>query len=124
MKRVAKITGAVVVLLLIAVGALALLFDADQFRPRVEAALTKLLNRETHIGKLSLRILRQRVEADSLSIAEDPAFGNTPFIQAKSLGLEVGVWDLITSHRLNVRGIVIEDPAIALIQDAHGVWNY
>jgi AsmA protein len=124
MKRIAKIIGVVMVLLVAAAGAAALLFDADQFRPRVEAELTKTLNRQTRIGKLGLRLLRGRVDADSLSIAEDPAFGNTPFIQAKSFGLEVGLWDLIAARRLNVKGIVIDEPAISLIQNANGVWNY
>jgi AsmA protein len=124
MGRIAKIIGVVVVLIVVAVAAFALLFNADQFRPRVEAALTKALHRETHIGKLSLSILHGRVEADSLTIADDPAFGSTPFIQAKSVGLQVGVGDLILGHKLNVSGIVISEPVIALIQDAHGVWNY
>ncbi len=105
-------------------GLCALFFDADQFRPRVEAALTKALNRETHIGKLSLRVLRQRVDADSLSIAEDPAFGNTPFIQAKSFGLEVGALGSDSVAQTKYQRNRDRGPAIALIQDTHGVWNY
>ena len=62
--------------------------------------------------------------ANDLSIADDPAFSRTAFVQAKSLGIGVEVWPLIASRQLRVTGLTIEQPAIALLQAPNGDWNF
>ena len=124
MKRIVLIGGAVLVLLLLAVAALPFLIDPNTFRPMLESRLSQALGREVKLGELKLSILSGSVTANDLSIADDPAYSRTPFVQAKSLAIGVEVWPLIASRQLHVTGLTIEAPTIALIQSPNGEWNF
>ncbi len=116
--------GIVVALLLVIVLAIPFLINVNQFRPRLEAALTRALGREVKLGDLKLSILSGSVEASDLDIADDAAYSKTPFVRAKSLKVGVELEPLIFSKKLNVSGIEIQDPEIALVQSDAGVWNF
>ena len=110
----------------LAVIAAALVFfvDANRFRPTLESSLTEALHRNVKLGNLSLSIFSGSVEANDLEIAEDPSFGKVPFLRAKALRIGVELKPLIFSRQLNVTGITIEKPEIALLQTPAGKWNY
>ena len=116
--------GIVVALLLVIVLAIPLLINVNQFRPRLEAALTQALGREVKLGDLKLSLLSGSVEASDLDIADDAAYSKTPFIRAKSLKVGVELEPLLFSQKLNVTGIEIQEPDIALVQSDAGVWNF
>jgi len=124
MKRALRWLAIVVALLVLIALALPFLIDANQFRPRLEAALTQALAREVRLGDLKLSIFSGGVAAADLSIADDPEFSKTPFIQAKSLKVGVELQPLIFSKKLNVTGIEIDAPEIDLIQSGTGAWNF
>lgn len=110
-------------LILIAALALPFLIDPNQFRPMLETRLTQSLGRDVKLGDLRLSIWNGSVEASDLSIAEDPAFGKTPFLKASSFATQVDLMPLILSRQLHVKGISIVQPEIVLIQAANGNWN-
>ncbi len=91
MKRIAKWVGIVFLVLVVAVISLPFLINVDQFRPTLQADLSSALGREVTLGNLQLKILRGEVTADDLSVAEDPAFGKSAFLQAKSLHVGVQI---------------------------------
>lgn len=122
--RVVKYVGIAVVVLLLAVVAIPFFIDANQFRPRLEAALTDALGRPVKVGNLTVALWSGGVTAEDLSIADDPAYSRTPFLQAKSLKLSVELMPLIFSHALNVTGLTIDQPAIVLLQSPSGAWNF
>src|SRR5258706_14961205 len=124
MKHALRWIAIVVALLVLIALALPFLIDANQFRPRLEAALTQALAREVRLGDLKLSILSGGVAAADLTIADDPAFSKTPFIQAKSLKVGVELQPLIFSKKLNVTRVEIEGPEIDLIQSDTGTWNF
>jgi AsmA protein len=124
MKRALRWFAIVVTLLLLIALALPFLIDANQFRPRLEAALTQALARDVKLGDLKLSIFSGGVAAATLSIADDPAFSKAPFIQAQSLKVGVELQPLIFSKKLTVTGIEIENPEIDLIQSDTGTWNF
>lgn len=124
MKRALKVAAILVVLLLVVAVAIPFLVDVNQFRPLLEAKLTKALGREVKLGGVKLSIFSGSVEASDLSIADDPAFSKTPFLRASSLKAGVELMPLIMSRKLNVTGIIIEKPEIDLMQNAAGVWNF
>ena len=124
MKRAFRWLAILVALLLVIALALPFLIDANQFRPRLEAALTQALAREVKLGDLKLSILSGGVTASDLNIADDASYSRTPFIRAKSLKVGVELQPLIFSRKLNVTGIEIENPEIALVQSSAGVWNF
>jgi AsmA protein len=123
MKRVVYFVGGFVVLVLVIALALPFVIDPNQFRPLLETRLTQALGRDVKLGNLKLSILSGTVEADDLSIAEDPAYGKTPFLKASSLATQVELMPLIVSRQLNVKGITIDKPEFILIQSVKGNWN-
>ena len=122
--RILKYAGIAIVLLLLAVIAIPFLIDANQFRPRLESALSASLGRPVKVGNLTVALWSGGVTAEDLSIADDPAYNRNPFLQAKSLKLSVELTPLIFSHKLNVMGLTIEQPAIVLLQSPSGAWNF
>ena len=101
-----------------------LLVNANQFRPRLEAALTSALGRQVTLGDLSFSVLSGNVTTEDLSVADDPRFGAAPFIRAKSLKLGVDIWPLITARELTVTDLTIDDAEITLLQNSGGDWNF
>ena len=124
MKPVVKVAGIVVVLLIVIAIVLPLLVNVNSFRPQIESNLSSALGRPVKVGNLSLGIFSGSVQADQLSIADDPKFSNAPFIQAKTLRVGVELIPLIFSKRLNITKIVIARPEIILLRDRDGVWNF
>jgi AsmA protein len=124
MRRIFRWAGIVAALLLLVLLTAPFWINADDFRPLLEADLTKALGREVKLGDLKLAVFSGTVSASELSVADDPVFNRTPFVRAKSLNLEIEVWPLIFSHKLNVTGLTIDQPEIALIQAPSGDWNF
>src|SRR5579883_649889 len=122
--KLIRVLGIVVLALLVVIVAIPFFIDVNQFRPRLESELSTALGRPVTVGNLKLSIWNGTVAADDLSIADDPAFSKTPFLQAKSLGAGVELLPLLTSRKVNVTDITIDQPQISLSQHADGKWNY
>src|SRR5581483_5301480 len=123
-KKIVMIVGGVLALILIAVVALPFLIDVDRFRPTIETQLANALGRQVRIGHLRLSLLRGDVSADQISIADDPAFGSAPFVEAQSLGVGIELVPLITSRAVHVRSLTLKQPQVRLLRSASGTWNF
>ena len=119
--RFAVIAVAILVALLIS---LPFLINVNSFRPKIESEATSALGRKVTLGDLSLSILSGSVVVKDISIADDPAFSKSPFINAKSLKVGVELMPLIFSKQLNVTNITLEAPQIALLKTTSGKWNF
>jgi AsmA protein len=125
MKRGLKILAIVVVVLIVIVIALPFFIDANVFRPRLESDLAATLGRQVKVGNLSLSLFSGGVKADDISIADDPAFSNSPFVQAKSLAVGVQLIPLIFSKSLQVTDLTLNQPQISLVRSENGEkWNF
>ena len=124
MRRPVFILLIVAVVLLLGVLALPFLINANQFRPAIESELTKSLGRQVKIGDLKLGILSGTATATDLSVADDPSFSHTDFLHAKAVTLSIDLWQALFSRKLNVNGMNIDAPEIALIQAPSGLWNF
>ena len=124
MKRILKIAGIVIALIVVAVIALPFLINVNSFRPRLESELSKALGREVKVGNLGLSLLAGSVSAENLSIADDPTFSKDPFVTAKSLKVGVELMPLIMSKQLNVTELSLDTPEIHLLQAPSGKWNF
>src|SRR5574340_82717 len=124
MRRIACIAGVSLALLFVAILSLPFLISTDQFKPTLESTLSTALGRRVTIADLRLSVLSGGVTASRLAIADDAAFGNSPFLQAKSLKVRVELWPLIVSRKLNITGLTIDQPQVALLQSPSGRWNY
>ena len=123
-KRIVRWSAILVGLLLLVALALPLLINPNSFRPMLESNLSQAVGREVRLGDLKLAILSGGVSANDLSVADDPAFGKGPFLQAKSLGIGVELMPLIFSRELNVTSLRIDQPEVRLIQTPSGEWNF
>jgi AsmA protein len=123
-KNIWKIVGIVVAILIVVAIALPFLINVNSFRPEIESNLSSALGRPVKVGDLSLSILSGSVEANDLSIADDPKFSNSPFLQAKSLGVGVELMPLIFSKKLNVTHLIIKEPQVVILRNRDGVWNF
>jgi len=125
MKRIVKIAVIVVAILIVIVIAIPFFVNANSFRPKLETELTSTLGRTVKVGNLSLSVLSGSVEADTISIADDPQFSQTPFVQAKSLKVGVELMPLIFSKTLNVTELTLNQPEINLVRSENGEkWNF
>ena len=124
MKRIVVWAGIGLATVLVVLLALASLIDANTFRPMLESRMTFALGRAVKLGELNLALLSGGITANDLSIADDPAFSHSPFLRAKQLKLGVELAPLIFSRKLNVTGLTIEQPEIALVEAVPGVWNF
>jgi AsmA protein len=124
MKRILKIVGIVVAILVVILIAIPFLINVNSFRPKLEATASEALGRQVKVGNLSLSLLTGTVTADNIAIAEDPAFGTTPFVTAKSLKVGVEIMPLITSKELRVTDITLDQPEITLLKTSDGKWNF
>lgn len=124
MNRTLKIVGIVVAVLIVILIAIPFLINVNSFRPKIESTASESLGRKVTVGNLGLSLLTGSVTADNIAIAEDPAFGTSPFVTAKSLKVGVEIWPLITSKQLNVTEITLKEPQITLLKTAAGKWNF
>jgi AsmA protein len=125
MKRFLKILGIVIVVLIILAVAIPFFIDANTFRPKLESELTDALGRQVKVGNLSLSLLSGAVTADNISIADDPTFSKSPFVQAKSLKVGVEMMPLIFSRTLNVTNLTLDQPQISLVKSENAQqWNF
>jgi len=103
---------------------LPLLINVNSFRPKIESELSTALGRKVELGELSLSILGGKVSAANIRIADDPAFSKSPFLTAKSLNIGVELMPLIFSKQLNITGLTLDGPSIALLSGPNGKWNF
>lgn len=124
MRKALIVIGAIVLLLVLCAVAIPFLVNADTFRPRVQAMLTSALGRKVTIGHMELALLSGGLKAQTISIADDPAFSQSPFLQAQSLAVSVDLPALIFSQQLQVRGFTLNQPQVTLLHTPAGKWNF
>src|SRR5580704_7622039 len=118
------IVGGIVVLLFLIILALPFFINVNQFKPTLETKLGVAMGRKVGIGDIGLSIISGSVTVKDVSVADDPAFSNSPFLTAKSLDVGVQMMPLIFSRQLNISSFTIQDPEITLLHNANGTWNY
>jgi AsmA protein len=118
---IAAVVGGIILILLIAIP---FLLNADNYRPRVQSMLSDATGRQVTLGHLSFSLFTGSLTADQLSISDDPAFGQQPFVQAKQLHIGIEVGPLIFHKQILIRSITIDTPKISLIQNQANKWNY
>ncbi len=124
MRRTLRIILVVIAVLVVIVLVAPFLIPVNQFRPTIEEKASAALGRKVDVGNLSLSLFSGSLAADNLSIADDPKFSNSPFLTAKSVKVGVDLLPLILRKELNVTNIVIDSPAVTLLRNPGGEWNY
>jgi len=122
MRKIAIVIGIVVLVIVVAVGVIFATFNPNDYRGTVQTKLEQQLNRKVSLGDMSLGLFPLRFRVANLSIADDPKFGNRPFIQTQELSVSVKLLPLL-SKSVEVESLTLERPSVELIKNAQGVWN-
>ncbi len=122
-----KLAIVVVVIIVIIVGlllALPHIIDVNQYRGQIQSELQQRLGRPVQMGELSLGVFPVRVEANNVTIGEDPSFHSTvPFAQVSQLDVSVKLLPLL-SKNIEIKSLELKRPRIELIRNAQGSWNF
>jgi AsmA protein len=119
-----KAVVAVVVLIVIVIVVVPFFVNADTFRPKIQDELTSALGRKVTLGHISLSLLTGSLVAENISIADDPAFSTTPFLEARELRIGVELGPLIFRRSIQITTFTVNTPSIQLIHSANGRWNF
>jgi AsmA protein len=114
------LAGVVVILLIAAF----MFIDANSFRPTIETQLGSSLGRKVQLGNLSMSLFAGGLSAQNISIADDPAFSNTPFVTAKSVDVSVEMMPLLFSRSVRVTALTLKEPELVLLRAPSGKWNF
>lgn len=122
--RALKLTAAIVLLIVAVIIALPFIVDVNRFRPEIESRLTDALGRDVKLGNLSLSLFSGSVKVDNISIADNPAFSNSPFLISKTFQAGVELKPLILSKEIRITEISLDHPEITLVRSSAGKWNF
>src|SRR6185437_6192517 len=123
-KRVWIIVAVVVAVLIIGFFVAQHFLNADNYRGRIEAALSDSLGRQVQLGHLDFSLFSGSLVATTPSISDDPTFSNQPFLTAKDIHIGVEVGKLLFSRELHITGFTVDKPQIHLLRKEDGTWNY
>ncbi len=123
-KRWVKAAIAAAVLVIVVLGLIPFFVNADTFRPKIQDELSSALGRKVTMGHISLSLFTGSLVAENISIADDPAFASTPFLQAKELRIGIELGPLIFHHSVQITMFTVDSPSIQLIHAANGTWNF
>ncbi len=112
---------AVTVLILLIVPSL---INVDQYRPQIETKLKEKLGRDVKLGALKLHAIPLSVSIESITIGESPQFPSSlPFARANNVSASVELSSLLRGEP-ELKSLSMSRPAIELIRDTNGVWNF
>jgi hypothetical protein len=123
-RRWVKIAIATAVVVIVFIGVIPFFVNADAFRPKVEDELSTSMGRKITLGHLSLSLITGSLVADNISVADDPAFGTDPFLEAKELHIGVAMGQFIFHRQVQITSFTVDSPAIHLIHAKDGKWNF
>ena len=114
----------VVLAVVAAAAAVPFLVDTPRAQALIASSATQALGRPVKFTGVSVRVFPlPGVELRGLEVAEDPAFGPTPFVRLDTGHLELRLRPLLTG-RLEFGDLVLTRPVIALVRNPDGRWNF
>src|SRR4051812_16362628 len=124
MRRVGLLAGVAVAVIASISLAIFSRFDGSRYSPKIQAEMEQRLGRKVSLGNLTLKLLPLRFRAESLSIADDPAFGeHALFLKADTVDLSVGLLPLL-GHTVEVNAIELHRPRVEMVKNSRDVWNF
>jgi AsmA protein len=124
MRKLWIVLGSIVALIIIVILCIPFFINAEKFRPMVESKGKEALGRDLTIKSMQVSLLKGGVVLEGVSIADDPAFSNQPFLTAKSLTVGVEMMPLLMSRDVRVTSVQLDEPQINLMRNAAGKWNF
>ncbi|ODR93835.1 hypothetical protein AUC70_09365 [Methyloceanibacter stevinii] len=116
---------ALLILVLSALFAAPLFVDWDDYRPAIEAQMTKLVGRDVKVdGEVQLIVLpAPYLKFDDIKVANADGSLETPFLEASSLEAKLNVGTLLTG-KVEAHELTIINPTVRLQVDGTGAGNW
>jgi uncharacterized protein involved in outer membrane biogenesis len=116
--------GAIVAVLIVSLFLLPYFVDVNQYRGEIQSQLQNRLHRPVQLGRMSLGVFPLRVQVQAVNIEEDPRYRSKfPFAQVGQMDVSVKLFPLL-SKNIEIKSLSLKRPAIELIKDEAGVWNF
>ena len=129
MSRILKIlgiaVGAIVLLIVIVVVAVGLLFDPNDYKDDITAAVQNATGRQLTLdGELELALFPTiRIAVGAASLSNAPGFGDEPMARIGSAELRVGLWPLLT-RRIEISRAQLQGLELNLARNRSGANNW
>jgi uncharacterized protein involved in outer membrane biogenesis len=115
---------AVLVLTIAAMAAIPWIVDTPRVQSLIASSASQALARPVKFRSVSVSVLPYpAVRLHGLEIAEDPAFGGSPFVRLDDADLRLKLGPLLRGQ-VEFATLVLKQPVIALIQGPDGRWNF
>lgn len=126
LKTLGIVLGALVGLLVIALVLVTLLFDPNDYKPEIAAAVEDATGRTLTLdGDLELQVFpRLRIALGQAELSNAAGFGEAPFARIQSASLQVGLLPLLLSRSLEVDEARLAGLTLNLARDAQGRGNW
>ena len=117
--------GGLIVLLVVALVAVGMLFDPNDYKDRITTAVADATGRTlTLSGDLELQVLpRLRIEVGSATLSNAPGFGDAPFAEIEGAQLQLALLPLL-SKRVEIDEARLNGLRLNLARDASGGNNW
>src|SRR5688572_8918002 len=125
LKIVLIVLGVVLLLVVGAVAAAVALFDPNDYRGKITAAVKKETGRELTLGNIDLSVFPWlNVQLDNVSFSNAPGFGSQPMAQVTQAEVGVQLFPLLFDREMRVRTVRLEGLKLDLAKDASGKSNW
>lgn len=122
-KWLAVASVAIVVLAVAVLAAVPYLVDTPRIQSLIAGNASQALGRPVKFSSVSVSTLPlPAVVLKDLEVAEDPAFGTTPFLKLNQAEIRLRLWPLLL-FRVELGDLVLKEPVISLVETADGHWN-
>ncbi len=112
------------VLLVALVVIIPLLIDVDRYRPQVARHIQEETGKPTEIGHLKLTLFPSvSIRVDDFALGNPPGFPQGDFVRTRRIYAVVDAGEL-WHRRVVIKSLELDAPAINLLSDARGRWNF
>jgi uncharacterized protein involved in outer membrane biogenesis len=123
MKRSLRLLFVLLILLLGASSGFSLALRGGWAKRMLLSRISASFGRPVEVGRFGFSLLRGfRLEAQSVTVAEDPQFGQEYFLRADKLSASVR-WSALIRGRLELQTISLSRPSLNLVRLSDGRWN-
>ncbi|TKS56447.1 AsmA-like C-terminal region-containing protein [Mesohalobacter halotolerans] len=127
MKKALKITGIVLLVLVLLLAVAPFLFQ-DQIEKSIKKTVNKNVNAQVEWSSLNLSLLSNfpnaKVGLENLSIINNKPFEGDTLFYAKEFELKMGLFEIFDTKNLKVDGIFMDNAVVNIIANRDGIANY
>lgn len=121
----ALVLGGLVLLIIAALITASLMFDPNDYRDRISAAVKEKTGRELTLGKIELKIFPWlNVSISDARLSNAPGFGDAPFAEMAKVAAGVKLMPLLLDKQIQVSAISLEGLHVNLAKDKTGKSNW